>query len=370
MTQFKKFLSKRGWHPQPFKSLASDVVKTSGIKKKFVFFANFRKVLVKKGMVTGLVLVLTLVLAGTATSLMAGKDSDKGYLGVSIEKMSPEDKEEFGVKFGVLVTKVAKGEAAEKAGIKKYDVIQYFNDEKIHRPGDLVEVVRDNKPGTKAKIKLVRDGKEKELFVTLGELKFKAHSFKWKDKDGKKYFFVSGRAFLGVHLQDLNKDLAEYFGIKENEGVLILKVSEDTPAEKAGLKAGDVIVKFNDKNISNARDVTKILADLEKGDKADIQIIRHKKKKTVTAELDERRGFKGIKILKDLGKNFHFEMPDIHFETPEFYYYSTPDDDECEIILEEKIEKKMKDKLKKVDEKLQQVHEKLKRIKIDEYVYI
>jgi C-terminal processing protease CtpA/Prc len=323
---------------------------------------QFKKFLSRKGMVTGLVMVLALVLAGTATTLMAGKDSGKGYLGVNIEKMSLGDKEEFGVKFGVLVTKVKKGEAAEKAGIKKYDVIQYFNDEKMRRPGDLGEVVRNNKPGTKAKIKLVRDGKEKELTVTLGELKLKTHSFKWKDKGGEKFVFVSGRAFLGVHLQELNKDLAEYFGVKEDGGVLILKVSADTPAEKAGLKAGDVIVKFNDKNISNSRDVTKILADLEKGDKADIQIIRHKKKKTVTAELDERRGFKGTKFLKDLGKNLHFEIPEFH--------YSIPDDEEHEIILEEKIEKKMKDKLKKAEEKLHRVHEKIKLIKIDEYVYI
>lgn len=313
-------------------------------------------------MVTGLVLLLALVLAGTASTLMAGKDSGKGYLGVSIEKMSPEDKEEFGVKFGVLVIKVTKGEAAEKAGIKKYDVIRYFNGEKMRRPGDLVEAVRDNKPGTKAKIKLVRDGKEKELTVTLGELKVKSFSFDWKDKGGKKFVFVSGRAFLGVHLQELNKDLAEYFGVKEDEGVLILKVAADTPAEKAGLKAGDVIVKFNDKKISNAGDVTEILADLKKGDKADIQIIRHKKKKTVKAELDERRGFKGLKILKDPGKDLHIEIPKIH--------YSSPDNDECKIILEDKMKKKMKDKMKKVEEKLHRVHEKIKHIKIDEYVYI
>lgn len=331
---------------------------------------QLKKILSQKGMVTGLVLALALVLSGTAATLMAGKNSGKGYLGVSIENMSLSDKEEFGVKFGVLVTKVTKGEAAEKAGIKKYDVIQYFNGERMRRPGDLIEVVRDNKPGTKANIKLVRDGKEKEVTVTLGESKIKAFSFDWKDKDGKKFIFARGRAFLGVHLQNLDKDLAEYFGVKEDGGVLILKVSADTPAEKAGLKAGDVIVKFNDKDISNAGDVTEVLADLEKGDKADIQIIRHNKKKTVTAELDEGRGFKGIKILKGLGgKNLHFEMPDVHFEVPEFHC-TIPDNDECEIILREKIEKNMKDKLKKVDEKLQRVHEKMKLLKIDEYVYI
>jgi membrane-associated protease RseP (regulator of RpoE activity) len=333
---------------------------------------QFKKFLSQKGMVTGLVLVLTLVLAGTASTLMAGKDSGKGYLGVSIEKMSTGDKEEFGVKFGVLVTNVTKGEAAEKAGIKKYDVIQYFNYEKMRRPDDLVEIVRENKPGTQAKIKLVRDGKDIELTVTLGELKvkdLKDFSFDWKDKDGEKFVFVSGRAFLGVHLQDLDKDLAEYFGVKDNEGVLILKVSEDTPAEKAGLKAGDVIVKFNDKNISKAGDVIEILEDLKKGDKADIQVIRHKNKKTVKVELDERKGFKGMRILGDTGKNFHIEIPDIHVDVPEIYY-SIPDNDEHEIILREKIEKKVEDKLKKVEEKLHRVHEKMKLIKIDEYVYI
>ena len=333
---------------------------------------QFKKFLSRKGMITGLILVLTLVLAGTAAALMAGKDPGKGYLGVRIEKISPDDKEEFGVKFGVLVTNVSKGEAAEKAGIKKYDVIQYFNGEKMRRTDDLVEIVRQNKPDTQAKIKLVRDGKEKELTVTLGELKvkdLKDFSFDWKDKGGEKFLFVSGRAFLGVHLQDLDKDLAEYFGVKENEGVLILKVSADTPAEKAGLKAGDVIVKFNDKNISNAEDVIKILEDLKKGDKADIEIIRHKNKQTVKVEVDERRGFKGMRILGDPGKNVDIEIPDIHFKIPECLY-SVPDEGEREIILEKEIEKKMHDKLKKVDEKLKRVQEKIKHIKIDEYVCI
>jgi membrane-associated protease RseP (regulator of RpoE activity) len=342
-------------------------------KTKEEMMTQFKKNLSRKGMMTVLLMVLTLVLTGAAATLMASKDSGKGYLGVNIEKMSLGDKEEFGVKFGVLVTNVTKGEAAEKAGIKKYDVIQYFNDEKMRRPDDLVEIVHETKPGTQAKIKLVRDGKDIELSVTLGELKVKElkdFSFDWKDKDGKKFVFVSGRAFLGVHLQNLDKDLAEYFGVKENEGVLILKVSTDTPAEKAGLKAGDVIVKFNDKNISNAEDVIEILADLKKGDKADIQVIRHKNKKTVTVELDETKGFRGIKILKDMGKNLQFEMPDIHFEVPEIYYYSIPDKDEHELILREKIEKKVNEKLKKVEEKLQRVNEKKKLIEIDEYVYI
>lgn len=317
----------------------------------------------------GLVLVFGLGLIGAASTLMADKESGKGYLGVHAEKVSKDEKEEFGVAFGVLVIKVIKDEAADKAGIKKYDVIQYVNDEKIRRTGDLVEVVRDNKPGTKVKIKLVRDNKEKELTVTLGELTMKFPHFDLHDKDRKGYFVISKRAYLGVYLHELNKDLAEYFGMKEDEGALILKVAKDTPAEKAGLKAGDVIVKFNGKNISKTRDVNKTLADLEKGDEVDIEIIRHKKKKTVKAELDENHGSKEIRILKGYGKDFHIDIPDIHLEAPEFRR-SIPEDIEHDIILKKEIKEKIHEKLKKVDEKIHQVHEKLKHVKFDEYDYI
>ncbi|UCH95694.1 MAG: PDZ domain-containing protein [Candidatus Aminicenantes bacterium] len=314
---------------------------------------HFKRFVSRKGMVTGLVLVLSLLLAGAASYLAAGKDSDKGYLGVNIETLSKEEKEEFGVKFGVLVIKLVKGEAAEKAGIKKYDVIQYFNDEKIRRTPDLVDAVRDCQPGTKAKIKLVRDGKEKELTVTLGKLKLKSFDFDWKDKGRKGYVVISGGAYLGVHLQELNNDLAEYFSVKKDGGALILKVEKDTPAEKAGLKGGDVIVKFNGKDISNPKDVTKILSDLEKGDKVDIEILRHKKKKTVNAELDKRAGHHRIKILKGI--------KDLHFEIPEFHIY-TPDAEECDIIIKEKIDEKMKEKLEKVKEKMKKVKHKLHKV--------
>lgn len=283
---------------------------------------SIKKLSTLKGM--AVVMTVSLLLLGAAALLAAGEKPQeklqKGYLGVSIETLSQDDKEEFGVKFGVLITDVTKGEAAEKAGIKKYDVIQYFDGEKVRRPGDLVNAVRDTKPETKVTVKLVRDGKQKELTVIVGELKSLFSYFgDFDKKDGKNYFLYSGHGggYLGVHLQELNRDLGAYFGVKEGEGVLILKVEEDSPAGKAGLKPGDVIVELDGKKVSDAGKVSKVVSAYEEGDEIEIKILRHKKGQTIKVELGERSGFRHFTIpksgdfLKGL-KGYHYSVPGIH----------------------------------------------------------
>lgn len=318
---------------------------------------SFKKFL--SGKTIAAALILSLVLMGTATSLMAGKSSSKGYLGVNIEDISPEKKEALGITHGVLVVKVVKGEAAEKAGIKKGDVIQFFNGEKIRKPGDLVDAVRDCKPETRTKVKLVRDGKTKGIAVTLGKLKSKSYKFDLGDHKG--HIFMSGkRGYLGVYLQPLNKDLAEYFGVKADEGVLIFKVVKEGPAEKAGLKAGDVIVQMGDKKVSKPGDVTDILSDMEKGDKAALQVVRHKKKKTLKVEVGEKSGLREIELnlkkleklkkLGELGKEIHIKIPRIHIDS----------EDEDHIIImksKSKCSKKKEEKEKKIEKKLKKVKE-------------
>lgn len=308
---------------------------------------RFKTFVSKRVLLTGL--ILSLMVLGTTSYVMAGKSEGKGYLGVNIERLSSEDKEEFGVTFGVLVSRVVEDSTAEKAGIKKYDVIQYFNDEKMRRTDDLIEAVRANKPGAKVKIKLVRDGKNKEVTVTLGEYKFKGL---WiGGKDDKNVIFLSrGRGYLGVHLQELNNDLAGYFGVKEDEGALILKVEKESPAQKAGLKAGDVIVTIGDEKVQSPADVRKALAEFKKGDKVDVTVIRQKKKQVVKAELGEGHGLHDIQIFKGSGDKFKFKMAPIHIDIPKI---------EHEFIWNEKCQKELEEKLKKVEKKLEGVGEKV-----------
>ena len=314
----------------------------------------------RKTKMRGLILFLSVVLAGATSYLMAMgcESSRKGYLGVSIERLSQEEKKNLGVDHGVLVTRVIKGEAADKSGIEKDDVIQFFNNEKIRRPDNLIDAVRDCKPKIQAKVKLVRDGKAKEVTVTLGKLKSKFHGFSWGDHKG--YIFVTGEGgHLGVNLQTLNENLAEYFGVKDDEGALILKVEEKSPAEKAGLKSGDVIVQMEGKNISTPEDIKDILSNLEEGDKVTIQVVRHKKKKTMKAELEGKPGFRKIKIFRDLGDKIHSKIP--------YFHLSIPDFKDCVHIQVDKLNRRVEEKLKGVEEKLQK---KLKKKEIKEYIYI
>ncbi len=354
---------------------------------------RFKRVFASKKSIAAIVLVLALVLIGTASLLKAEKTAEKestakGYLGVMLENMSQDDKKEAGVAFGVLVSKVVKGEAAEKAGIKKYDIIQYFNDEKIRRTDDLTEAVQDSKPGNKVKIKLVRDGKEHEFTVILGTLELKALKpvpFNFPGGKGEKNgftYFMGGGGYLGVNLYEMSKDLSEYFGVKENEGALILSVEKESPAQKAGLKAGDVIVKIDGKDISSPNDVIKIISKMEKGEKVDIDVIRHNKKMTVKAELDARQGFNFIKGFEGSMPEF-MPMPGIP-EDPQVpcVQFGMPGMGDNHVIImkrdfqrtEEQMKKaqeqmeKAREKMQKEKEKLQQKYE--KKIVIDGNAYI
>jgi predicted metalloprotease with PDZ domain len=262
---------------------------------------------------------------------------------------------------GIQVAEVVEGDAADKAGIQEGDVIQYVDKQIIHTPGDLVVAVRRKEPGDKININLVRGKKQMTVSATLGKLKedelFYIHP-------GKKKFhmFLSKKAYMGIQLRRLNDELSEYFGIKKDEGVLVMKVVDDSPAKKAGLKAGDVIVMMGARKISNPRDIHDFLDDHKKGDKIDLTIIRHKKKMMIGIELGKASGFHTFDIFKGNSDGQHFiDIPEIHI--PEFHI-EIPDSEECRIIIREKLER-ANEKLNRIKEK---VHRKLKRIK--EYIYI
>ncbi|MEN8154299.1 MAG: PDZ domain-containing protein [Acidobacteriota bacterium] len=306
---------------------------------------NFKSKFLNKGVL--FLLAIVMIFAGTVSQVMAGKGETKGFLGVNIEKMSGDDREEFGVSFGVLLTSVSKGEAAEKAGLKKYDVIQYVDGEKMRRPDDLVSVISKKSPGTKVKIVFVRDGKEKKVSAVLGQRKVVKYDFKKKfdlQKDfGKRIFkFKGGGGYLGVHLMTMKSDLASYFSVKKGEGALITDIEKESPAAKAGLKAGDVLLEIGKDKVKNAADVSEIIGDYKKGDKLKITYLRHKKRGSVIAVLGEKKWNKFIKIAP--GK--------IHFDIPRF---------EKEVhIWTEKDKKKFKEQMKKEQYQIQKQMKKMK----------
>ncbi|MCK5004420.1 MAG: PDZ domain-containing protein [Candidatus Aminicenantes bacterium] len=284
-------------------------------------------------------LTFLLIFAVITVQSYAGKAEGKGFLGVNIEKLSGDDREEFGVKFGVLVTGVTKDEAAFKAGLKKYDVIQYVGDTKTRRPDDLVDVVSSKAPGTKVKVKFVRDGKNMSVSVVLGKRKMNEFFFKQganefrilgdkfrgklsglkelkelKKLKGLKEWKMKKRAYLGVEMRTMDDNFSKYFGVKKGGGALIMNVTKDSAASKAGLMSGDVILKIEGLTIKGPGDVSKAIHEKKKGDKIKIKIFRHKKVKNITAELGER-SFPGAMFFG--GKGLHFGDHDIHIRIPE-----------------------------------------------------
>jgi serine protease Do len=96
------------------------------------------------------------------------------------------------------------------------------------------------------------------------------------------------RGWLGVAIQDLNADMAEYYGVEEKEGVFVADVFEGDPADKAGIKAKDIIIEVNGEKIKSSRQLTSMIAGLSVGDSARIKILRDGNEKTVTVKIAKR----------------------------------------------------------------------------------
>ena len=213
----------------------------------------------------------------------------KGFLGIQVENLSADESGKPGVQNGVVVRSVQEEGPAARAGIKEKDIIQAVNGGKIGSAEDLVKAVRELEPGTEVKVTLLREGKPLEVAAKLGEAR-ERRRFIWKSSGGPMPFppfFQQGR-YLGITLQELKADLAPYFNVKAGEGVLILDVEKESPAEKAELKAGDVIVEIGGQPMREPAAVSKAVRETKKGEKISLTVLRHGKKMTVTAEPGER----------------------------------------------------------------------------------
>jgi len=226
----------------------------------------------------------------------AGEKTKRGWLGVSVQELTPSLREAMkaGNRSGLLITNVAENSPADEANLKEEDVLLAFDGNALEKADEFTQLVRNTPPDKKVKVKILRNGEERELEVTIGARKSDAYarSFNWND--GRNVMVWNNRPRLGVQVQDLSKDLAPYFKVEEKSGVLVLEVSRDTPAEKAGLKAGDVITRVGGEKITDADDLISALRDYEEGDKVTIEYARQGKNATVQAELEnaDSHGFR------------------------------------------------------------------------------
>lgn len=192
-------------------------------------------------------------------NLKNNKPIERGYLGVSIEKMT-EDKLDYyklDKPEGVIVASVEKGSPADKAGIKRLDVILKFNGKPINSIGDLVRYIASTPVGRRVTLTLIRsDGKNiRKLDIKLILEKRKTFSTSTSSTNN----------WLGVAVSNLTDDLKRKYNIYGiNKGVVILGFGKNSIAEKAGLEKGDVIMQINDQEVANLDDFYKIMEKYKK----------------------------------------------------------------------------------------------------------
>jgi len=264
-----------------------------------------------------LVLALTSALVLLATEKKPVAKAERGFLGVSVQRLDEAEREKLGVKHGVRVVAVEAESAAGKAGIAKGDVILSLNNEKVRDPQTLSDVVGELAPGSTARIDLWRGGKALELKAVLGK---RARSKRMEWHTGPLTKVLRPGPYLGIHLLEPDEDLAAYFSVKAGEGVLVTKVEKETPAARAGLKPGDVIVQMADKAVMKSKDIHEALAVLKKGDNIDIIVVRRGKRETLKAEPDFGRRQRIMRFFggdKDMEIR-HLELPELEFVMPEF----------------------------------------------------
>src|SRR5919197_1553268 len=165
----------------------------------------------------------------------------RGFLGVVIQTLSAELANKFDVAetSGVLVGDIMPGSPAEKAGLKRGDVILTFAGRPLHKMQELQRLVAETRPGTSVQLRVFRDRQEQFVALEIGEL-----------KDAEPKAEPAGSRY-GLTLDALTKDLAKQFNLKVDEGVVITNVESGSPAARDGLRKGDVILEIERTPVTN-----------------------------------------------------------------------------------------------------------------------
>jgi serine protease Do len=202
---------------------------------------------------------------GIVQQLQANGSVTRGWLGVSIQDLSPELAEYYGIKDkkGVLVAQVFEGDPADKAGIKANDVIVEIDGKSIESSRDLTRTIADLAVGKKATVTLLRDGKEKTVNVKIAKRGDAEPLAQRKPEDSEK---------LGIRIAEATPETAKRFGHSESEkGVLVVGVEPGSKAAEAGVRQGDMVKEVNRKPVTS---VPELRAEVEKDDNVQLLVKR------------------------------------------------------------------------------------------------
>jgi serine protease Do len=178
----------------------------------------------------------------------------RGYLGVNIQPVTPElaTAMKLDDTKGALVGDVIPGGPAEKAGIKHGDVIVAFGDKAVESSHDLPTIVAATPVGKEINVKILRRAQMKELRVKVGKLPQEGDNMANSKEE-------PAEDKLGLSLKDMTPQIAHQMGLKGEHGVLVVNVLPGSPAEKSGIRRGDVIREVNDEEVTTVSEALRAI---------------------------------------------------------------------------------------------------------------
>lgn len=206
----------------------------------------------------------------------------RGWLGVVIQEVNKDLAESFGLDkpSGALVAKVLPGSPAEAAGFRDGDIITEFNGQSINLSSDLPHQVGRVKPGTKARVDIVRNGDDKVLTVNIGTLPDEARAIKASSQPAQ----APQNNRLNIMISDLSQDQKNNLAV--SYGILVQKVMAGSAAN-AGLVAGDVITMLNGKRVDNVQVFEQIVSQLPAKRSVPMRIVRRGSPVFIPLKLNE-----------------------------------------------------------------------------------
>jgi serine protease Do len=240
-------------------------------------------------------------------------DGEEGpsWLGVETQEVTAEKAKELKLpaERGVVIGRVTEDSPAAKAGLKEKDVITEVNGQRVEGAAQFRRMVHEIPAGRTAQLTVWRDGRAQTVAVTLGQAE-EGHRAWMKAAPGAFAFRLpevempdmpaiaglgddfallpGGRPRLGIDAEDIGEQLGSFFGAPDGEGILVRSVNSGSPAEKAGLKAGDVITSFNGERVRTLGDLRQKLSAKADEKPAKLGVWRNRSEVSLTVELPAR----------------------------------------------------------------------------------
>ncbi len=238
-------------------------------------------------------------------------DDGASWLGVETAEVTADKVKELklGAERGAVLTQILPDSPAAKAGLKAGDVVTEFNGQHVEGAAQFRRFIHETPAGRSVQLTIWRDGNAQTILAVLGKAEQRHQMRSLDDEAGATFFHgprmprieiprfeLNGdsvflrRPLLGIVGDNLNGQLGSYFGAPDGEGVLVREVTSGSPAEKAGLKAGDVLTKVDGDRVRTLSDLreklVQKLGDKDEKKTVSVVLLREHKEKTVNVEVE------------------------------------------------------------------------------------